>query len=197
MSNIELITILPNLAEVSNVAGFNTGDETQVTIKNKLGASNVSSDGYITATDWNIFNNKVDTEDLAAYVPTSTTVNGHALVANVSVTASDIGLGAVSNVNTTVTSNITDSTNKRFVTDADLVKLSNVSGVNTGDETNTTIKAKLGAATGSNDGYLTATDWNIFSNAATTGVTGVYTIPMGIGLSNVFTFTNGVLVTVT
>lgn len=39
-----------------------------------------------------------------------------------------------------------------------------LSGVNTGDETNTTIKTKLGAASGSQDGYLTLTDWSTFNN---------------------------------
>ena len=40
---------------------------------------------------------------------------------------------------------------------------SNLSGTNTGDETNSTIKSKLGAATSSNDGYLTSTDWSTFN----------------------------------
>jgi hypothetical protein len=35
--------------------------------------------------------------DLSGYVPTSTTVNGHALSGNISVTASDVGLGNVTN----------------------------------------------------------------------------------------------------
>lgn len=39
---------------------------------------------------------------------------------------------------------------------------SNLSGTNTGDETDSTIKTKLGAATSSADGYLTSTDWNSF-----------------------------------
>ena len=40
---------------------------------------------------------------------------------------------------------------------------SNLSGTNTGDETNSSIKSKLGAATSSNDGYLTSTDWSTFN----------------------------------
>jgi hypothetical protein len=40
---------------------------------------------------------------------------------------------------------------------------SNLSGTNTGDETTSTIKTKLGAATGSVDGYLTSTDWSSFN----------------------------------
>lgn len=56
-------------------------------------------------------------------VDKTTTVNGHALSSNVTVTKSDVGLGSVVNADTTTTVNITDSSNKRFVTDAQLVVL--------------------------------------------------------------------------
>lgn len=42
------------------------------------------------------------------------------------------------------TADIADSTNKRYVTDAQLTVLSNTSGTNTGDETQSTILSKLG-----------------------------------------------------
>ena len=42
----------------SNVSGTNTGDETQATIKTKLGAAATGADGYLTSTDWNTFNGK-------------------------------------------------------------------------------------------------------------------------------------------
>ena len=61
------------------------------------------------------------------------------------------------------TADIADSTNKRYVTDANLTTIGNQSGTNTGDETTATIKTKLGAATTSVDGYLTSTDWNTFN----------------------------------
>jgi hypothetical protein len=52
------------------------------------------------------------------------------------------------------TADIADSTNKRYVTDANLTTIGNQSGVNTGDETTATIKSKLGITTlsGSNTG---------------------------------------------
>jgi hypothetical protein len=52
------------------------------------------------------------------------------------------------------TANINDSTNKRYSTDAEKTKISNLSGTNTGDETEGTILAKLGISTlsGSNTG---------------------------------------------
>jgi hypothetical protein len=52
------------------------------------------------------------------------------------------------------------------------------SNTNTGDETNATIKSKLGIATTSVDGYLTSTDWTTFNNkqnALTNPVTGTGT----------------------
>lgn len=55
------------------------------------------------------------------------------------------------------TTDIVDSLNKRYVTDAQLTVLGNTSGTNTGDETTATIKTKLGAATASTDGYATST----------------------------------------
>jgi hypothetical protein len=50
-----------------------------------------------------------------------------------------VGLGNVANTDTTTTANITDSSNKRFITDTQQTVLSNTSGTNTGDNaTNTT-----------------------------------------------------------
>lgn len=69
-------------------------------------------------------------------------VNGRTGV--ITLTKADVGLDNVVNLDTSTTANITDSTDKRFVTDANLVVLGNTSGTNTGDETNSTIKTKLG-----------------------------------------------------
>jgi hypothetical protein len=52
------------------------------------------------------------------------------------------GLAASATTDTTTTANITDSTNKRFVTDVQQTVISNASGTNTGDETTATIQAK-------------------------------------------------------
>ena len=93
------------------------------------------------------------------------------------VTKSNVGLGNVQDVDTTTTVNITDSANKRFVTDANLTALTNISGTNTGDETLASIKSKLGFATTAADGYLKATDFVTFNNkepAITAGTTGQY-----------------------
>jgi hypothetical protein len=47
-----------NRAALDLVSGTNTGDETQSTIKTKLGAATTSVDGYLTSTDWATFNGK-------------------------------------------------------------------------------------------------------------------------------------------
>ena len=59
-----------------------------------------------------------------------------------SVTKSQVGLSNVPNTDTTTTANITDSINKRFVTDSNLTTIANTSGVNGGDETTATIQTK-------------------------------------------------------
>lgn len=58
----------------------------------------------------------------------ASTINPH------SVTKAQVGLSNVPNLDTSTTSNITDSTNKRFVTDAQQTVISSTSGTNTGDQ---------------------------------------------------------------
>ena len=96
-----------------------TGGGTLANLTLAIPAATTSANGYLTSTDWNTFNGKqaagsyalqsttvnghalssnvtVTNSDLGA-VPTSTTVNGHALTGNVTVSASDVGLGSVEN----------------------------------------------------------------------------------------------------
>jgi hypothetical protein len=62
--------------------------------------------------------------------------------------------GLVTSGTDATTADIADSTNKRYVTDAQQTVIGNTSGTNTGDETATTIRTKLGITTlsGSNTG---------------------------------------------
>ena len=89
-------------------------------------------------------------------------------------TATEVGLGNVTNESkTTMFSNPTFTGTVSGITAA-MVGLGNVpnltfSGSNTGDETTATIKTKLGFATTTLDGYLTAGDWNIFNNKQPAG----------------------------
>jgi hypothetical protein len=62
------------------------------------------------------------------------------------------------------TADIADSLNKRYVTDANLIVINNTSNTNTGDETQTSIKNKLGEASATQDGYLSAFYWSAFNN---------------------------------
>lgn len=95
-----------------------------------------------------------------------------------SVTKSDVGLGDVQNVDTTTTENITDFTDKRFITDDQATILSDTSNTNTGDETTSSVKSKLGIAATETDGYLVSEDWNIFNmkQSALTSGTNIKTI---------------------
>ena len=102
---------------MDNTTGVNSGDETITTIKSKLGAASSGVDGYLKGTDWDTFNNKQPALGFTA-VPNTRQVNGHALSADVTVTKSDVGLSNVPNTDCSTTANITDSSNKRFITDA-------------------------------------------------------------------------------
>ena len=72
-------------------------------VLNAVGGTGSAAWGVITGTlsnqtDLNAaLGAKADTNDLSDYVPKTTTVNGHALSGNVSVTASDVSLGNVTN----------------------------------------------------------------------------------------------------
>lgn len=59
------------------------------------------------------------------------------------------------------------------------ISATNLSGTNTGDETTSTIKTKLGAASTSTDGYLTSTDWNTFNGKGNGTVTSVSALTLG------------------
>lgn len=75
---------------------------------------------------------QIDTALSASASHIANTSNPH------SVTKAQVGLSAVPNLDTSTTANITSSTDKRFVTDANLVVIGNTSGTNTGDQTNIT-----------------------------------------------------------
>ena len=72
--------------------------------------------------------NSLSTIFNAAYVPKTRTINGLDLSEN----------------RTLTTANINDSTNRRYVTDAEKTVIGNTSGTNTGDETQSSILSKLG-----------------------------------------------------
>ena len=108
------------------------------------------------------------------YVPTTTTVNGHALSGNVSVTTTDLSLNNLSNnaqltiannlsdlnnagtartnLGVSTTANISASTNKNFVTDAQATVIGNTSNTNSGDNaTNSQYSGLVSNATHTGD----------------------------------------------
>jgi hypothetical protein len=89
------------------------------------------------------------TTDLTSKVDSNTAITG---ATKTKITYDSKGL--VTSGADATTADIADSTNKRYVTDANLTVIGNTSGTNTGDETVTTIKTKLGITTlsGSNTG---------------------------------------------
>lgn len=101
-----------------------------------------------------------------------------------------VSFAASATIDTTTTANITDSTNKRFVTNAQLVVIGNTSGTNSGDVTIGTAHGlslvgqaiSLALADTSTTGALSSTDWNTFSNKqnaitlTTTGSSGPATL---------------------
>jgi len=89
------------------------------------------------------------------------------------------------------TADVADSTNKRYVTDANLTVIGNTSGTNTGDETLSTIKTKLGITTlsGSNTGDQDLIGYQLISEKDTIngylGITAnLVTLPNGRGFQS-------------
>jgi hypothetical protein len=131
---------LTTAAPTTNLGGSSTN---AVGIQNNLSRSdhshaidiaNTTTTGLLTSTDWNTFNNKQSALVSGTNIKT---IEGQSLLGsgNINLTSTDVGLGNVVNLDTSTTSNITDSTNKRFVTDANLIVIGNTSGTNTGNQT--------------------------------------------------------------
>lgn len=93
-----------DLTTIGNQSGTNTGDETATTIKSKLGITTLSG-------------SNTGDQDLSGLVPNTRTINTKPLSSNITLTTADIA----------------DSTDKRYVTDANLTTIANQSGTNTGD----------------------------------------------------------------
>jgi hypothetical protein len=131
-------------------------------------ATNLTA-GYLSSADWTVFNNKVST---TRSISTTAPLSG----------GGDLSLDrtiSISKATTTVDGYLsaTDWTifngkqaalgftpaNKAGDTFTGNIFASNLSGTNTGDESTASVKAKLGAATSTTDGYLTFGDWITFN----------------------------------
>lgn len=78
-----------------------------------------------------------------------------------------VGLGNVVNADTTTTANITDSLNKRFITDAQQTVLGNTSGTNTGD--NATNSQYSGLAASKQDTLVSGTNIKTINGSSILG----------------------------
>jgi hypothetical protein len=114
---------------------FQTLDKTAVGLGNVDNTSDANKPiSTATQTALNAKQNTITTGTISQYF------RGDLSLATLDKTA--VGLSNVANVDTTTTANITDSSNKRFITDAQQTVLSNTSNTNTGDNaTNTTSNA--------------------------------------------------------
>jgi len=101
---------------LENTSGTNTGDETTATIKTKLGITTLSG-------------SNTGDQDLSNLVVKNTAITG---ATNTKITYDSKGL--VTGYAAATTADIADSTNKRYVTDANLTVIGNTSGTNTGDQ---------------------------------------------------------------
>ena len=122
-----------NTITAGTTAQYYRGDKTFQTLdKTAVGLDNVdnTSDANkpvstATQTALNAKQNTITTGTISQYF------RGDLSLATLDKTA--VGLGNVANVDTTTTANITDVSNKRFITDAQQTVLGNTSGTNTGD----------------------------------------------------------------
>jgi hypothetical protein len=164
-----------NRASLDLVSGTNTGDETITTIKSKLGITTLSG-------------SNTGDQDLSNLVVKNTAIVG---ATKTKITYDAKGL--VTAGSDATTADIADSSNKRYVTDANITTIANQSGTNTGDETTATIKTKLGITTlsGSNTGdNATNTQYSsLVSNATHSGdATGATVLTLATVNTNVGTF---------
>jgi hypothetical protein len=133
---------------------------TPLVLNNGTGAfsmpqATTGADGFLSATDWNTFKNKQNTLTAGNdYVSPNAAIIG-ATKTKISFDAK----GLVTAGTDATTADIAPSTDRNYVTDAKQTVITNTSGTNSGDETSSTIKTKLGITTlsGSNTGDQTIT----------------------------------------
>ncbi len=148
------------VTNLNNQSGTNTGDETKTSIETKLGAASSTNSGYLTSTDWSTFDGK---QNALGYTPEDVANKEDSVLSTSSIKYPTVNLlktgldnkvtknflitgdtktkitydskGLVTAGVDATTADIADSTDKRYVTDAQLVVIGNTSGTNSGNVT--------------------------------------------------------------
>ena len=186
--NINLVTDGTNAglflpAEKTKLSGIAAGAEV-----------NVNADWNAVSGDAQILNKPTVTTDHTALsnigTNTHAQIDSHiASTANPhSITKTQVGLGNVANTDTTTTANITDSTDKRFVTDAQRTVLSNTGGINTGD--NATNSQYSGLATSKQDALVSGTNIKTINSTSLLGSGNINLVTSPAGSTTQIQFNN-------
>jgi len=155
---------------------------------------NVNADWNAVSGDAQILNKPTVTTDHTALsnigTNTHAQIDSHiASTANPhSITKTQVGLGNVANTDTTTTANITDSTDKRFVTDAQRTVLSNTGGINTGD--NATNSQYSGLATSKQDALVSGTNIKTINSTSLLGSGNINLVTSPAGSTTQIQFNN-------
>jgi ribosomal protein S13 len=128
ISDTQLATLSTAVQNTLTVNGHALNSNISVT-KSDVGLGNVTNfdttnPANITTDATHRFITDTQLATLSTAVQNTLTVNGHALNSNISVTKSDVGLGNVTNFDTTNPANITTDATHRFITDTQLATLS-------------------------------------------------------------------------
>ncbi len=109
-----------------------------------LTSASTTSNGYLSATDFNIFTNKQNALTAGVdYIVPNSSINA-ASKTKITYDAKGLVIGGVD----ATTADITPSTNRNYVTDIQAGVLSNTSGINTGDQTIVLLGDVVGRGTG-------------------------------------------------